>query len=391
MPSIGNGYGPFVSVMTGLIDELNVRYISWFYNCRGQAKVSTHPGNVDRVEIGFYQSDYGVASYSQVITTTGPSSAPAQVTSTFAPALVLDVYKNSSINVPCIVCGPIKARTFDGNGNVASTTDFGGAVTKYTYDLTRNLETSRVEASGTVNARTITTVWHPALRLPVMIVRPKLITNFVYDDNGKVLSRTEQATSDLTGGSGTTAALVGSPRNWTYTYNAYGQVTSVVGPRTDIVDKTTYDYDPKGNLAVVTNALGQATTYSNYDDNGNVGRIVAPNGFVTDFTYTPRGKIASRTISDERSRETTGFEYDLAGQLTRQTNPDGTWVSFGYDPAHRLVSVSDNLGNSITYTLDLTGNRIGEQVKDPAGVLSRQVARVFNTLGQMTKVTGASQ
>jgi YD repeat-containing protein len=391
MPSIGNGFGPFASVMTGLIDELNVRYISWFYNCRGQAKVSTHPGNVDRIDIGFYQSSYGVASSSQVISTTGPANASVQVTSTFMPALVLDVYKNSSIDVPCTVCGPIRARTFDANGNVATTTDFNGNVTQYTYDLTRNLETSRIEASGTVNARTVTTVWHPTLRLPVTIAQPKLITSFAYDANGNLLSRTEQATGDLSGSSGTAAAPAGSPRNWTYTYNAYGQVTSVVGPRTDIVDKTTYDYDAKGNLAVVTNALGQATTYSNYDDNGNVGRIVEPSGLVTEFTYTARGKVASRTVSDGATRETTSFEYDLAGQLTRQTNPDGAWMSFDYDAAHRLTSVNDNLGNNITYTLDLTGNRIGEQVKDPAGVLTRQVARVFNTLGQMTKVTGAAQ
>jgi YD repeat-containing protein len=141
----------------------------------------------------------------------------------------------------------------------------------------------------------------------------------------------------------------------------------------------------------VTNALGQATTYSNYDDNGNVGRIVEPSGLVTEFTYTARGKVATRTVSDGASRETTSFEYDPAGQLTRQINPDGAWMSFGYDQAHRLTSVNDNLGNNITYTLDLTGNRIGEQVKDPAGVLTRQVARVFNTLGQMTKVTGAVQ
>lgn len=391
MPSIGNGFGPFTSVMTGLIDELNVRYISWFYNCRGQAKVSTLPGNVNRIDIGFYQSSYGVASYSQVISTTGPANAPLQVTSTFTPALVLDVYKNSGINLPCSVCGPIRARTFDANGNVATTTDFGGNVTKYTYDLSRNLETSRVEASGTANARTITTVWHPTLRLPVTIAQPKLITNFTYDDNGNVLSRSEQATNDMSGASGTAAGVVGSPRISTYTYNAYGQITSAVGPRTDIVDKTTYDYDAKGNLAIVTNALGQATTYSNYDDNGNVGRIVEPNGLVTEFSYTPRGKIASRTVSDGASRETTSFTYDPAGQLIKQTNPDGSWMAYGYDPAHRLISVNDNLGNSITYTLDLTGNRIGEQVKDPAGVLSRQVARVFNTLGQMTKITGAVQ
>jgi YD repeat-containing protein len=388
-PSIGNGFGPFLYTLTGLVDELGTRYISWFYNCRGQAKVSTHPNRVDEINIGFYQSSYGVASYSQVIPTTGLPSAPSQVTATFTPALILDVYKNSGIDVPCAVCGPIKSRTFDINGNVATETDFNGNVTKYTYDLTRNLEISRTEASGTTNARTITTAWHPTLRLPLTIAQPKLVTKFTYDDVGQVLTRAEQATNDVTGASGTTAAVIGAPRVWTYTYNAYGQILTAVGPRT--VDSTTYDYDAAGNLASVTNALGQVTLYSNYDSNGHVGRVTEPNGLVTDFTYTARGRIATHTVSDGATQETTSYEYDPAGQLSKQTNPDGTWVAFAYDPAHRLIGMNDNLGNKIAYTLDLTGNRTQEQVTDPNGVLGRKVARVFNNLNQMTQITGAAQ
>jgi YD repeat-containing protein len=392
---ISAGFGYLLYSLTGIVDENNIPYIVWDYNCDGYAVRSRLAGNVNNIALRY--STYVTTTTLQqtrtyVATTIGDPAAPV-VTSerTFTPSLILGVYKNAGIDAPCLVCGPIKSRTFDANGNVASTTDWNGSVTTYTYDSSRNLETGRTEANGTANARTITTIWHLTLRLPVSIAQPKLITNFTYDANGNVLSRTEQATSDISGASGTAVTPVGSPRISTYTYNAFGQITSAVGPRTDIVDKTTYDYDAKGNLAIVTNALDQATTYSNYDDNGNVGRIVEPNGLVTEFSYTPRGKIASRTVSDGASQETTSFTYDPAGQLIKQTNPDGSWTAYGYDPAHRLISVNDNLGNSIIYTLDLTGNRIGEQVKDPAGVLSRQVARVFNTLGQMTKVTGAVQ
>lgn len=59
---------------------------------------------------------------------------------------------------PCPNCGgQTQNHTYDANGNVASKTDFNGNVTTYTYDLTRNLETSRTEAAGTPEERTTQT------------------------------------------------------------------------------------------------------------------------------------------------------------------------------------------------------------------------------------------
>jgi len=50
---------------------------------------------------------------------------------------------------------------YDANGNATSRQDFNGNIATYTYDTTRNLETQRVEAYGTTQARTINTRWHP--------------------------------------------------------------------------------------------------------------------------------------------------------------------------------------------------------------------------------------
>ncbi len=57
-----------------------------------------------------------------------------------------------------------------------------------------------------------------------------------------------------------------------------------------------------------------------------------------------------------------------------------------YDAAHRLIGASDAKGNSVTYTLDNTGNRIGEQIKDPSGVLQLQMQRSFDALNRVQQV-----
>src|SRR5690606_9766435 len=78
-------------------------------------------------------------------------------------------YRLASHSQPCLHCGSLSSATYDIQGNVQARTDFNGVQTLYQYDLTRNLETSRTEAAGTPNARTITTEWHPTYRLPTLV------------------------------------------------------------------------------------------------------------------------------------------------------------------------------------------------------------------------------
>ena len=98
-------------------------------------------------------------------------------------------------------CGAsASALSYDANGNVASRTDFNGNRTDYTYDLTRNLETSRTEgltATGatTPATRTITTVWHPTFRLPVQITNANQQTTYSYNSQGNITHKTIKDTA----------------------------------------------------------------------------------------------------------------------------------------------------------------------------------------------------
>ena len=208
--------------------------------------------------------------------------------------------------------------SYDANGNMKQRTDDEGRITKWTYDLTRNLETQRIEGYGSPVSRTITTQWHPTRRLPTVIYEPLRKTTYTYNDSGDtcaddasastalVCSRSVQGTTDTDGHLGDQALSDGKPaRTWSYHYNADGQLTSVDGPRTDVSDVTTYTYyasdDPGGNyrhgdLASVTNALGHVTQFPAYDAVGRVDRNRRPERPRDASAYWPRGWLKSREL-----------------------------------------------------------------------------------------------
>jgi YD repeat-containing protein len=371
------------NALTGMVDENGVRYASYYYDAQGRAYKEDQAGGVNQYQIGF-SSDGSNSTITDPLGTTRTTSFTT----------ILGVIKATGQSQPGgSGCGPASSGvTYDANGNVASRTDFNGTITQYTYDLTRNLETSRVEGFGTPQARTITTQWHPTYRLPVKIAEPNRLTTFAYDASGNLLTKSIQATNDATGAQGMGAATVGTARTWTYTYNSVGQVLTATGPRTDVVDRTTYTYDAQGNLVSIVNPAGHITTLSNYDANGRAGRITDPNGITTDMSYGARGWLTSRIVSGTGGgAETTSYDYDGVGQMTKATMPDGSTIFYTYDPAHRLTNIADSLGNSMTYTLDAMGNRTNEQVKDPNGTLARQTSRIYDALNRLQTVTGGTQ
>jgi YD repeat-containing protein len=147
-----------------------------------------------------------------------------------------------------------------------------------------------------------------------------------------------------------------------------------------------------GDVQSSANAAGHTTTFNLYDPAGRVRQMTDPKGVVTDVTYTPRGKVSTVTVTPPGgSARTTTYTYDFVGQMTGVALPDGTGVGYTYDAAHRLTGVSDTRGNTVTYTLDESGNRIGEEVRDPGGTLRRSVARSFDALNRLQQVTGAAQ
>jgi YD repeat-containing protein len=148
----------------------------------------------------------------------------------------------------------------------------------------------------------------------------------------------------------------------------------------------------KGDIQSVSDAAGHVVQYLLYDGVHRVRRMVDPKGTVTDITYSPRGWVNTVTVAPPGgTARVTTYAYDGVGQLVGVSMPEGVSISYSYDAAHRLVGVTDSRGNAVTYSLDSSGNRIAEEVRDPAGALQRSISRSFDALQRVQQVTGAAQ
>jgi len=373
------GGANLADALTGLIDENGNRFATYTYDTTGKAISTEHAGGAERVSLT-YNAD-GSTTVTDALNTAR----------TYNFQTILGVVKSAGQSQPGgSGCGAsASALSYDANGNVASRTDFNGNRTHYTYDLTRNLETSRTEgltATGatTPATRTITTVWHPTFRLPVQITNANQQTTYTYNPQGDITQKTIKDTAANT------------TRSWNTAYT-YATVPGVLlqkvedGPRTDVSDLTTYDYYPadaacagghlgcRGQLKQITDALGHITHLTRYSAHGQLEELTDPNGLVTIMTYDVRQRLTSL----DTGGEITTYTYDPAGQVTRVTRPDGAYLAYTYDAAHRLIKTQDNLGNTLTYTLDAMGNRIKEDVLDPGGQLARTQSRIYDALSRI--------
>lgn len=438
--------------LTGVVDENNRRHSTYGYDNVGRATSTELAGGVDRFEVSY--APFGAASWSVTETLVGdvvcrdhrwkpPTGTVLQLPSGQANNLDASL-QNGTIGLTSQsqpagsgCAASTSSQAYDTNGNVNRLDDFNGNRSCLAYDSTRSLRT--IALSGLTNTtpcpadlasyvpnlsdpatpqRKLTTAWHPDWNLVVKQAEPGRITTRVYNGqpdpfNGNTVAscapvsatlpdgkpiavlckQVEQATTDVHGGSGFSAALqAGVPnRVTTWTYNQHGQVLTENGPRTDVNDTTIYAYYSDttadhlpGDLATVTNAAGRVTQFTRYNRHGQLLQSADPNGAITTYTYDHRQKLLSSTAGTG----VTTYTYDAAGQLKRVNLPDASWIGFDYDDAHRQVAAYDHLGNRIDYQLDNSGHRTGEITRDSGGALNRQLSRSIDALGRVQQTTG---
>jgi RHS repeat-associated protein len=429
--------------LASITDENGTVYAQFTYHSGSDLAESTqHAGGVNR-----YVTTPVAATAVQVET-------PLGEVSTYYYQIIAGGLRDVLQQQNCPGCTQKTAsKTYDVNGLLDIATDFRGTTTDYDYGA-RALETQRIEAANDTNTpsakRTIQTDWHASFRKPIerrtrnSANSLEAKTQWTYNARGQVTARCEIDPNDSVAMAYTCSATTApnaaaKVRRWTYTYceaadvalpnstcPILGLAKTINGPRSStdagmsgLEDLTTYAYFPStdesgcgtaggichrmGDLASVTNALGQVSDMLAYDKNGRVVRQRDVNGTITDLTYNARGALTHRVVralasgASSSDDATTIFAYDNVGQVTRITQPDAVYLDYVYDNAHRLTDVVDSLGNRIHYTLDNAGNRVKEETFDasynpgvPGQGLKRSLARQYNALSRLVRELNAA-
>lgn len=165
-------------LLTGVSDESGVRFATWSYDENGRAISSEHAQGAEKVSLTYN------ADGSTTVTNEYGKKATYRFQVIQGEKLVTAIEGEATPNCPY----SNSAFTYDANGLLKTKTDAKGNLTTYDYN-TRGLETSRTEASGTPQARTIATEWHPTLYLKTKVTEPSRITTYQYDAQGRQLGQ----------------------------------------------------------------------------------------------------------------------------------------------------------------------------------------------------------
>jgi len=278
---------------------------------------------------------------------------------------------------------------WDGNDNLTKTIDNDGIAHTYSYAANGQLQTE-TEASGTAVARTINYTWDPDAQLNRLLsvtIPGESKVSYTYNAQNRLASVTR---TNLTG--------IGMPNQsltTSYVYTLYGSGTveamTVTQPSPGGSEHTTYAYDAHGNLTSMTDGLGHATTYSNYNALGEVGKVVGPNGDETDYTYDARGRVATKTTHPNGAAATWTYAYDGFGLLAQVSAPDGEITAWSRDAEKRVKTIThnDKDGTSTeTFAYDANGDVTSDVIARGSDI-GKSTTYVYNALGKVYQVKGS--
>jgi RHS repeat-associated protein len=339
-------------------------------------KVTKTIDPVGRVVNNFYDGQ------SRLISSTLPEGNSVQYTYDDAPCLAQkrcthNVKTVSQVAKPATGLATLTSSfTYESAFNqVASATDPRGKITNYTYTaqglpltVTSPADDAGVRPSTTFGYTAFTPAGFPALYLQTSATAKVDATNTVVTATTyNAANKYVPATVVVDSGTGKLNLAT------TFTYDSFGNLTVVNGPRSDVTDTVTTAYDAERRPITLTNALGKVTQQG-YDADGRGNRTAAQIGtqwLVSCQTYTPSGKLLKSWGPAQTAAATT---CPSAASPTPVTD-------YAYDNLDRLTQVTEALtagegGNRVTQTAYYADDRV-QNVKRAVGTALAQTYAVY--------------
>lgn len=232
--------------------------------------------------------------------------------------------------------GGTQSYSFDASGRLSSRVDYGGYLTRMTYESSDFELPSRVFDPVVPASISEAAEWQdldtdPLGRYTRIVDQLGYETLFDYDRSGRL-----REVIDANGGS------------WTNVFQD-GFLVAQIDP---LGRSTRYFYTATGLVQAIVDPSGRAYQFS-YDANDNVRLTIDPLGRRTLYTYNERQELTS--IRDAAGG-TTNYFYDAASNLISRVDANGNRTNYVYDALNRLTSASDSIGTIGTWTYDALGN-----------------------------------
>jgi RHS repeat-associated protein len=259
--------------------------------------------------------------------------------------------KVTSLQGSCPTCGlsPLTTFTYSGSNPLlpSSTTDARLTRTDFTYDANGRLLT-RTEAANVPALTRVTTYTYDA-NFPGLVTRVEVPST----SGGTNKRRTDSAYDATTGvlttrtvdGFESGAALPADFKATGYSYNASGEVATIDPPGLGTADVTTFTYNLSGRNGHVvdsrTDPLVGTTTYG-YDGFNRRTLETDPNQVETVTGYDTLNRVTEVRRKGATSAEdlVTTYTYTAFGDLFCTKLPRGNGMEYAYDPAGRLTGIT---------------------------------------------------
>jgi RHS repeat-associated protein len=179
---------------------------------------------------------------------------------------------------------------------------------------------------------------------------------FVYDGNGDLVTITDPQGHDLTFSYDADHRLLTATdaNGHTFVQNTYSSGGRVIEQRDAKSNLTTFAYDEVDHKTIVTDPLGNTTTYT-YDDNYRL--LSEEDAFTKTISYT-YDEYNNRLSTTDRRAHTTYYDYDHSGNLTVITDTLGYITTMTYDSRNNMLSQQDKLGRTSYYEYDANSNLV---------------------------------